>query len=516
MAGFDSGIAPGKSIDTTAETLRSGAAAVGEVASVVGLCMGPGALTVAVEDGAGSLLLTSEGAGIAAALSDGSAAAETIATASSDFAVAAGDGTCTFIVTAGGILGEAARRAAEGGVRRELAGGIRAAASDAAAWLRGRARTLESIEDPLLPHVALSAAGGDEGLARLCLEAARVLGPDRLMDVETFRLIDCVIAQEGWPDRVVGGVVVRGGKLSALMPSRVTRAELLLIDGDLQAHEIVREAMASEIGIRLQAQYRDEFYEQLRRVPALGVGCLVVGGRVSPAAEEQLAEAGVLVIADIGTDAIVELAEHTGATPIKPPGLRKTVGELRGYLGTAEQVIDQGDGIVLVEGGRARPAAAVLLGGATHTLAVERGRCARSVLASIRVALQGGVLPGGGAAQLSAAERLRAQAASQQPAVIECLRAGLRAPAIQVASNCGKYDAGVFAAVERAHSESETGSWGVDARTGQVVDMYQAGVVDAAEVVARGVEAAAEVAAAILTIGRTVVRRPRPGNAVTK
>lgn len=495
-------------VAAAAQTLQSSAATVNELASVVGLCMGPGALTVAIEDETGEPLLTSHGAAVAGALCGGSAAADAIATAAAAQAAGVGDGTCALIVMGAAMVAEAARRTADGAVRRELAGAIRSSASAVSTWLRGLAREVESCEDPLLLQVALSAAGGDDDLARLCMDAVKIVGPDQPTDGETFRPAGCVIAHEGWTDRMVDGVVVRGGKLSALMPSQVSKPDLLLIDGDLQAHEIVREAMASEIGIRLQAQYRDEFLEQLRRVPSLGVGCLVVSGRVSPAAEEQLAEAGVFAIADAGSRAIVELARHTAATPIKPLGLRKTVGELRGHLGSARQVSDNEAGIVVIEGGRGRPAAALLLGGTTPALAAERGRLARSTLASALAALHGGVLPGGGAAQLNAAERLRAQGASQSAAGAECLRHGLRAPAVQVAANCGKYDAGVFAAVERAHSESETGCWGVDARSGQVVDMYEAGVVDAAEVIIRGLDAAADVAAAILTIGRAVNRRP--------
>ena len=511
MSDLQSSTPSGESPDAVAaaaQTLQSSAAKVNELASVVGSCIGPGALTVAIEDRAGESLLTSHGATIATALCDGAPAADAIATAAAAQAAGVGDGTCALILMAAGMVAEGARHAADGAVRRELAGAIRTSASAVSTWLRGLTRALEGCEDPLLLQVALSAAGGDEDLARLCLDAVKIAGQDRQTDAETFRPAGCVIAHEGWTDRMVGGVVVRGKKLSALMPSHVGKPELLLIDGDLQAHEIVREAMASEVGIRLQAQYRDEFFEQLRRVPALGVGCLVVSGRVSPAAEEQLAEAGVLAIADVGPRAIVELARHTAATAIKPLGLRKTVGELRGHLGSAQQVSDNGEGIVVIEGGRGRPAAALLLGGTTPALATERGRLARSILASTQSALHEGVLPGGGAAQLNAAERLRAQVAPQASAGAECLRHGLRAPAVQVAANCGKYDAGVFAAVERAHSESETGCWGVDARSGQVVDMYEAGVVDAAEVVIRGIAAAADVAAAILTIGRAVNRQP--------
>ena len=495
-------------VAAAAETLQSSASSVNELASVVGLCMGPGALAVAIEDETGEPLVTSHGAAIAAALGDGSAAAQTISTAANSQAAAAGDGTCALIVMAAAMVAEGARAAADGAIRRELAGAIRSSASAVSTWLRGLAREVEGCEDPLLLQVALSAAGGEDDLARLCLDALKTAGHDRPADGETSGLAGCVSTREGWTDRMVGGVVVTGGKLSALMPSQVSRPELLLIDGDLQAHEVVREAMASEIGIRLQAQYRDEFLEQLRRVPALGVGCLVVSGSVSPAAEEQLAEAGVLTIAGAGSRAIVELAQHTAATPIKPLGLRKTVGELRGHLGGARQASDGGEGIVVIEGGRGRPAAALLLGGTTPALAAERGRLARSILASIESALHGGVLPGGGAAPLNAAERLRAQAGSQSSAGAECLRQGLRAPAVQIAANCGRHDAGVFAAVERAHAESETGCWGIDARSGQIVDMYQAGVVDAAEVITRAIDAAADVAAAILTIGRAVNRRP--------
>ncbi len=489
-----------------ADVLSRNVATVERIAAAAGACMGPGGLSVAVEPAVGEHNLASDGASVAAALDDGSAAGNVVASAAAAYDKSTGDGSCALLVTAGGVLAEASARATAGAVRRALARSIVAAAAVATEWLRDRARPVESCEDVLFEQVALSAACGDDALARLCLEAARAVGADRLIDGETFSLTDGVISQQGWPDRAVAGIALSGGRLSALMPATVNRPELLLVDGDLQAHEIVREAMASEVGIRLQAQYRDEFFEQLRRIPALGVGCLIVGGRVSPAAREQLVDAGILVIADVGARMVTELAAHTGATAITPLGLRKTVGELRGYLGSAEKVSDTGEGVVLVEGGRGRPTATLLVGGITRALAAERAGRARAVLASLRAALRGGVLPGGGAAQLSAAEHLRS-ADVDADAGAECLRQGLRAPAIRIADNCGFYDAGVFVALERAHADAEAGSWAIDARNGRVVDMYEAGVADAADVITGGIAVAAAIAAAILTIERTIPRQ---------
>jgi chaperonin GroEL (HSP60 family) len=394
-------------------------------------------------------------------------------------------------------------------VRRELAAEMVAGAASVANWLRERAKAVEGCDDPLAEQVALSAGCGDQGLADLCISAARIVGVDRLRDGETFQLADCVIGQQGRTERVVTGVAVGGGRLSVHLPEMVDRPELLLIDGDLKPHQVVREALAHEIGIRRQAESRDEFADQMRRVSAVGVGCLVVAGEITPEAEELLIDAKILAktlaVADVEPRTLAEVAEHTGATPIKPSGLRKTVGELRSYLGAADRVTDLEDGLVIVEGGRGRPAAFMIVGGATPALASARACSARSVASSVQAGLRGGVLPGGGAAQLSAAEYLQHEPTKKQSAGgIECLRQGLRAPAMQLPSNAARYEGAVFSAVERAHTESDGVAWGIDARSGQVVDMYQAGVVDAADVVCSGIEAAASAAAAVITIGRSI------------
>ncbi len=109
-------------------------------------------------------------------------------------------------------------------------------------------------------------------------------------------------------------------------------------------------------------------------------------------------------------------------------------------------------------------------------------------------ALNGGVVPGGGVALHNAADEM-----SYDTTGGRILREALCAPIVTICINAGiKYAEVVFS------SPLE----GVDTKTGKVVPMFDAGIIDPANVVLNAVKNAISVAAAVLT-ANTVVTLPR-------
>ena len=106
-------------------------------------------------------------------------------------------------------------------------------------------------------------------------------------------------------------------------------------------------------------------------------------------------------------------------------------------------------------------------------------------------ALDNGIVAGGGIALLNASNDLQEDTIG---AII--LKEALKRPFHQIMENYGKLDASI---------EGNAKTLGFDTRTGQIVNMFDAGIVDPADVVMNAVKNAIGVAATILTIGNVII-----------
>ena len=157
--------------------------------------------------------------------------------------------------------------------------------------------------------------------------------------------------------------------------------------------------------------------------------------------------------------------------------------------------------------GRLTGATALLkVGGVTATEIEVRKETAERAVTAIRKALQGGVVAGGGAALLNAQAALEGLPTPQDEHAVayKILARALEEPMRAIAENAGcKPDV----IVEKA-KESPKG-YGVDARTRQIVDMRQAGIVDSALVLKKALEIAVSGAAMALTTD-VIVHHKKP------
>ena len=140
----------------------------------------------------------------------------------------------------------------------------------------------------------------------------------------------------------------------------------------------------------------------------------------------------------------------------------------------------------------------------------ERVRLAEEAIRSVRSALEEGVVPGGGsayAACTAAVEALLETAEdADQAAGVRIVADALGAPLRQIALNAGFEGSTAVARVKGAGP-----GFGFDALSGEVVDMQERGIMDAAKVLRVALEKAASTAVMILTTGALVVpKKPRP------
>ncbi|MGH1493342.1 MAG: TCP-1/cpn60 chaperonin family protein, partial [Acidimicrobiales bacterium] len=150
--------------------------------------------------------------------------------------------------------------------------------------------------------------------------------------------------------------------------------------------------------------------------------------------------------------------------------------------------------------------AVVKVGAATEVELKEKKHRIEDALSATRAALEEGVVAGGGTALLRARAAVSAavdgMSGDEQTGARSVARA-LEAPAKLIANN-----AGLEGAIWVQKVEEATGSTGLNAATGELVDLMQAGVTDPAKVTRAALQNAASIAALVLTTESLVADKP--------
>ena len=153
--------------------------------------------------------------------------------------------------------------------------------------------------------------------------------------------------------------------------------------------------------------------------------------------------------------------------------------------------------------------AVVKVGAATEVELKEKKHRIEDALSATRAAIDEGIVAGGGTALVRSredvvklAETLEGDEATGARIVAHALEAPLR----QIAQNAGMEGAVQVQAVENAK-----GSMGLNAATGEIVDLVKAGVIDPAKVTRSALQNAASIASLLLTTEALVADKPDEG-----
>ena len=154
--------------------------------------------------------------------------------------------------------------------------------------------------------------------------------------------------------------------------------------------------------------------------------------------------------------------------------------------------------------------AVIKVGAATEVELKERKHRIEDAVRNAKAAVEEGILPGGGVALINASkvafEKIDLEGDEATGANI--VRVALEAPLKQIAINAG-LEGGVVAEKVRG---LETG-WGLDAATGEYVDMTKAGIVEPTKVTRSALQNAASIAALFLTTEAVVADKPEKSSA---
>jgi chaperonin GroEL len=443
-----------------------------------------------------------------------------VASTAEDFA---GDGTTTAMVLARAILRESFRQVGRGAAPEALCRGIDEAAETAGEWIESQSRPLAGTSE--LTRVA-TIASRDPKIGRLVAEALDRVGPEGVVRVEDDRAYGVSLEfLEGM--RFENGLLAPGlatddlrGETAFERPyvlaanERITQVRQLVPVLSVIAEErapllIVADEVSGDALTLLVLNVRK------RRLPVVAVKAPAFGPD--------------------RTDALLDITAFTGGELLGPDSGRQVVSAKEAQLGRADRVIVTRDQTAIIGGHgaeariseRARQAAAELsylesdyerekrrvrlarLAGAVALLRVgldtqaeqeETRHRIRDAVQAGRAALSDGIVPGGGATLLRAADAI-----DERSPGWGVVRAALEAPLRQLAANAGT-DPSVSVARVRAAPDGH----GIDMETGGAVDLVAAGIFDPTKIVRSTLEIAASVARACLRADAIIAHQPTP------
>ena len=505
-----------------------------QLADAVRVTLGPKGRNVVLEKKWGAPTITNDGVSIAKEieLEDpferiGAELVKEVAKKTDDVA---GDGTTTATVLAWAMVREGLRNVAAGANPMSLKKGIEAAVEAAVGSIRDMAKDVDSKEQ--IAQVASISAADDE-IGAMISEAIDKVGKDGVITVEesqTFGmemdLVEGMRFDKGYispyfvtdterMESVLENpyVLLVGSKISAvrdLVPAleKVMQAGKSLViiaedvEGEALATLVVNKIRGTFSSVAVKAPgFGDRRKAMLQDMAILTGGQVIseeVGLKVENTTLDMLGRARKIVVSKDETT-IVEGAGDQAE-------IDGRVKQIKAEIENTDSDYDREklqERLAKLSGG----VAVLKVGAATEVELKEKKHRIEDAVSTTKAAIEEGVVAGGGVTLLRAQKAVLEVAAgladSDQATGARLVAKALEAPITQIAVNAGM-EGGVV--VDKVRNLE--GSHGLNAATGEYVDLVAAGIIDAAKVTRSALQNAASIAALFLTTECVVADKP--------
>jgi chaperonin GroEL len=505
---------------------------INKVANAVKVTLGPRGRNVVLDRKWGTPVITKDGVTVAKEieLADpwenmGAQLCREVASKTNDVA---GDGTTTATVLAQALVNEGMRYVAAGGNPIALKRGIEKAVQKAVEAIRQMAIPVTGREQ--IEYVA-SIAGNDPEIGKIIAEAMDKVGKDGVITIEeskgtqtTLEVVEGMQFDRGYispyfitdPERMEAVledvlILIHEKKISSaqdLLPllERVAQARrpLLIIAEDVEGDALATLVVNKLRGVLQCAAVKAPGFGERRKAMLEDIAILTNGRFIS----EDLGIKLENVTLDMLGQAKKVVITKEETTIIEGAGSKEAVmgriNQIKRLIETTESSYDREklqERLAKLSGG----VAVIKVGAATETELKEKKHRFEDAHSATRAAVEEGIVPGGGKVFLNAQaalDELQLDDPDERTGV-EIVRRALEEPLRQIAENAG-LEGSVIVEKVRALGKEE----GLDARTGEFVNLVQAGIIDPAKVSRAALENAASIAGLVLTTDAMVAEKP--------
>ncbi|WP_349254526.1 thermosome subunit alpha [Natronomonas sp.] len=480
------------------------------VAESVRTTLGPKGMDKMLVDSGGSVVVTNDGVTILKEMDIDHPAANMIVEVSETQEDEVGDGTTSAVVVAGELLDQAEELLDQDIHATTLAQGYRQAAEEAKAILEEDAIEVSEDDRDTLVEIAQTAMTGKGAenakdlLSDLVVDAVLAVADEDEIDIENVS-VEKVVGGPVDNSELVEGVIVDKERVDENMPYAVEDADVALFDGAIEIQETEIDAEVNVTDPDQLQQFIDQEEEQLREMVDhlvdIGADAVFVGDGIDDMAQHYLAQEGILAVRRAKSEDLNRLARATGGRVVS--NLEDIESDDLGFAGSVAQKDVGGDERVFVEDVEEAKSVTLILRGGTEHVVDEIERAIDDSLGVVRTTLlDGQVLPGGGAPEAELALQLRDFADSvggREQLAVEAFADALEVIPRTLAENAGLDPIDSLVDLRSRHDAGEFGA-GLDAYTGDVIDMEDEGVLEPLRVKTQAIESATEAAVMILRI----------------
>jgi thermosome len=483
------------------------------VADAVRSTLGPKGMDKMLVDSMGDVTITNDGVTILDEMDIEDPTAEMIVEVAETQEDEAGDGTTSAVAIAGELL-----KNAEGLLDQDIhptaiIGGFQLGAEKAREEIGNITYTVDSDDVEVLRRVAETSMTGKgtevnkELIAELVVEAVQGVTVERegggsVADIEYVN----VETQTGGGVRdseLVSGAVIDKDPVHSDMPTEVEDARFLLLDQPVEVEETEVDAEISVDDPSQLQSFLDEEEEQLEAmvetIADTGANVVLCQKGIDDLAQHYLARKGILAIRRVKKSDIEFLPEVLDARIVSD--LETASADDLGH-GSIGRRGDE-DGPFYVEGDGSGHGVTLLLRGSTDHVVDELERGVEDALDVVaQTVTDGRVLAGGGAPEVEVASRVRDYAdgvEGREQLAVEAFADALELIPRTLAENAGLDPIDTLVDLRAAHEDGRETA-GLDVFTGDVVDTYDAGVIEPAHAKEQAVASAQEAANLVLKI----------------
>jgi len=510
------------------KAIYSNISAAKAVSEIVRSTLGPRGMNKMLVDSLGDIVITNDGATILDELDVAHPAAKLLVQAAKAQDNIAGDGTTSVAVLAGELLSQAEKLLGKGIHPIVIVNGYKKAMDKAREYLeKYLAKKVDIAKDEeILKQVAISSLNSKlpievrEFFASLALKAAR-LAYDEERNYLDLDLVS-IIQKEGktlMDSECVEGVVIDKKVVHAEMPKIKRNARIALINQNI---EMEKADVTSNVTLRnldaldaLKRKEKEEIEKMVQKLIDLKVDVVFCQRGISDLAQDIMAKNGIMAARRVRRSDMLLLSRATGAKIVN--SIEDLDEDDIGYAGLVEEKKVGEDQMIYIRECKNPKAATIVIRGASKHITDEAERAIKDALNVLKDVFEDKkVSPGAGATEIALYHYLRewadsdASLSGKEKLVIKAFADALLIIPKSLIENMGGDIIELEAELRKANvDENERGKWGFDAARGEIINVFQEGLLDPLRVKKYVITTAAEAAITILRIDDIIASRPK-------